>query len=251
MINKKTLIVGLLAATIGGGLLQAESLTYLTFALTSGTGVTFSGGDGTAFTVTSAPVSSVYSNSASEYCPSCTISFGTTLSSFSEGSFGSGNNAFFYGFNANGSPTAFSVQTPGTLNNPGTPPPDSFTGTLASGTIGASPSGSGGFQSGGGSSTLVFSIPVTTGSGLASIFAAFGLTQAAGDGGTLQFTVTSPSGSSPSTGNGGAFTGTISAASLTLDATSIIPEPASVMLIGLGLICVAFVGRKRMLTQRL
>jgi hypothetical protein len=37
---------------------------------------------------------------------------------------------------------------------------------------------------------------------------------------------------------------------LSLD-VSAIPEPSSVLLIGLGLVCVAFIGRKRMLAHRL
>jgi hypothetical protein len=244
MKTNKALIVGLLA-TVGGGLLQADSLT---FALSPAT-LSFGGGIGNPFTVSGSTihVNTVYSDTKSSTCSACTLTFSTVLGSFTDVT-GAGGSAFFYGFNPNNSSTAFNVAG-GTLPNPGTPPPANFTGTLANGTIGASAPG--GFQPTGGSAVLTFSIPVTTVSGLGSIFAAFGLTQAAGDGGTLAFTITTNSANAPTLGNNGAFSGTLSSGSLTLDATPTIPEPSSVLLIGLGLIGVAFVGRKRMIAQRI
>jgi hypothetical protein len=249
MNTNKALIVGLLA-TVGGGLLQADSLT---FAINDASGIHFGGGIGNAFSVTSGSplhIGTVLNQgTSSSTCTSCTFTFSTVLNAFTDQT-GGGGSAFFYGFNANSTSTAFNA-VGGTLPNPGTPPPTSFTGTLANGTIGASLPG--GFQPTGGPATLTFNIPVTAivSTNLTNIFAAFGLTQAAGDGGLLSFQIITTAGNAPTGGNFGAFTGNLSQASLTLDAVPKIPEPASAMLIGLGLICVAFVGRKRMLAHRL
>jgi hypothetical protein len=249
MNTKKALIVGLLA-TVGGGLLQADSLT---FTFTSTGAVSFAGGIGTTFSASSLKVGTVYSDEASSICAACTLAFSTTVTGFSDQTGGSGS-LFGYGTGASSSGTAFNVAG-GTLPNPSAPPPN-FTGTLANGSIVANPittGESGGYQIGNNPSFLTFVIPVTAvaSANLTNIFAAFGLTQAAGDGGTLQFTVTATGGNRPTLGNNGAFSGTLSSATLTLDAVPKIPEPASVLLIGLGLICVAFVGRKRMLANRI
>jgi hypothetical protein len=255
MNTKKTLIVGLFA-TIGCGLLQAESLTF-NFTTIPSSPVTFAGGDGTAFSG-GLSITSLTSTQASSTCNLCTLNFTTGgLTGFSSVG-GVGGSAYFYGFGANNSGTAVPAVTGagGSLNNP-TPPgtPGTVTGansTLMAGSLAAtSPLGA---EGGTGPTSIFFSIPVSannTGNLLTTILADFGLTGTFPISGTLAFTVNLPG----APGGNGSFDGggTVSGGTLSLNVASLsaTPEPSSVLLLGLGLICVAFVGRKRMLAHRI
>ncbi|MGD1092107.1 MAG: PEP-CTERM sorting domain-containing protein [Bryobacteraceae bacterium] len=236
---KKTLIVGLLA-TIGSGWLQAESLN-ITFAA-NGTISAVNTGTGT-----------------SASCTNCVFdaSLGAVTAT-PEFSFG-GDTYYELSIGAGGS---FTASTTGTLYFPssGTSGPALVNsgingGNLVSGSFDAYTPPGGTSPTGGPTGpvpprSVTFnnvSIPVSvnllSSPNFLSILAAFNLPVFEGTG-TLDFstiTVHNPGVSQTLSLGGG---------TLSLD-VSAIPEPSSVLLIGLGLVCVAFIGRKRMLAHRL
>jgi hypothetical protein len=157
---------------------------------------------------------------------------------------------YFYQFASSGS--SFSAQV-GTGTGAQLDAPNTSTqllpagSTMATGTLGTSQL-SGTFLTGASGATLTFSSPLSAvgPANLQTILTAFGLPTGSPLTGSLSFVILTNGQPNTSTG---AFTGgVIQSGTLSLN---VIPEPSSILLIGLGLIGVAFLGRKRLVTDRL
>jgi hypothetical protein len=256
----KSMIVGL-CATIGSAWLQAESLTF-NFTTTPTSAVSFTP------TVSSLPVSVIgqqFSGTLSigsvvssipgtSVCNQpCSLSFTTGLATSDTTLFGAGATGYIYSFAAGSSSLSAQTGVGGSVNNP-TPPgdagsvPNSTDATLLTGSLGTT--GISGIQNGSDPFSMAFSAPVSvsTSPNLLSLLAAFGLTGNFPLSGLLSFNIDLTTAPDPTYGS---FSGTVAGGSLTLNVANVIPEPSSFLLIGLGLVCVAFIGRKRLLAHRL